>query len=89
VDLAAELRVGEVVAGEDGPYGPAEFLQGEVDRVLGTAALGEAANRCRCSPLQPNMACTMACSPATVVPAATSSRRQISGLISAITARSR
>ncbi len=31
----------------------------------------------------------MACSPATVVLAATSSRRQISGLIPAITARSR
>ena len=40
---SAQLRVGEVVAGEDGPHGPAEFLQGEVDRVLGAAALGEAA----------------------------------------------
>src|ERR1035437_1004736 len=43
VDLAAQLRVGEVVAGEDGPDGPAEFLQGEVDRVLGAAAFREAA----------------------------------------------
>ena len=46
-------------------------------------------NRCRCSPLQPKVACTMACSPAAVVLAATSSRRQISGLIPAITTRSR
>ena len=37
----------------------------------------------------PNAVCTMACSPATVVPAVTSSRRQISGLIPAITTRSR
>jgi len=42
VDLAAQLRVGEVVAGEDGPHYPAEFLQREVDRLLG-AALREAA----------------------------------------------
>jgi hypothetical protein len=31
VYLAPELLVGEVVAGEDGPHGPAEFFQGEVD----------------------------------------------------------
>src|SRR5258708_11900338 len=43
VDLAAELRVGEVVAGEDWSHGPAEIFQGEVDGVLGAATLGEAA----------------------------------------------
>ena len=43
MNLAAELRVGEVVAGEDGPHDPPEFFQSEVDRVLGAAALRKAA----------------------------------------------
>jgi hypothetical protein len=42
VDLAAELLVGEVVADEDGPDHPAEFLDGLVGGLLGAAA-GEAA----------------------------------------------
>ena len=43
VDLAAEGFFGEVVAGEDGAYDAAEFLHGQVDRVLGAVALHEAA----------------------------------------------
>ena len=39
VDLAAELLIGEVAAGEDGPHRPAEFFQGGVDRVLGPPPL--------------------------------------------------
>src|SRR5579885_1246220 len=42
VDFAAQGGVGEVVADEGGPHRPAEFLQGSVGGVLGTAP-GEAA----------------------------------------------
>ena len=45
--------------------------------------------RCRCSPLHPNRACITSCSPAIVMLPSTSTRRQISGLIFATTARNR
>lgn len=38
MDLAAQLGVGEVAAGEDGVHRPAEFFQGGVGGVLGAAA---------------------------------------------------
>ncbi len=38
MDLAAQVGAGEVVAGEDGAYGAAEFFEGGVGGVLGAAA---------------------------------------------------